>query len=62
MLILIGSCLLDASRDFHLAHRDLGILVGSWVAVEPNATGLPSDSLYHRRADHPRNYSRYRGI
>jgi len=29
-------------RDFHLAHRDLGIPVGSWVALEPNGTGLPS--------------------
>jgi hypothetical protein len=31
-----------SSRDFHLAHRDFGIPVGSWVAVEPNGTGLPS--------------------
>jgi hypothetical protein len=31
-----------SSRDFHLAHRDLEIPVGSWVAVEPNGTGLPS--------------------
>jgi len=31
-----------SSRDFHLAHRALGIPVGSWVAVEPNGTGLPS--------------------
>jgi len=42
MVILISSCLFIASRDFHLAHRDLGIPVGSWVAVEPNGTGLPS--------------------
>jgi hypothetical protein len=31
-----------SSRDFHLAHRGLGIPVGSWVAVEPNGTVLPS--------------------
>jgi hypothetical protein len=31
-----------SSRDFHLVHRDLGIPVGSWVAVEPNGMGLPS--------------------
>jgi len=30
-----------SSRDFHLAHRNLGIPVGSWVAVEPNGMGLP---------------------
>jgi hypothetical protein len=45
MLILINInylFLLVASRDFLLAHRDLGISVGSWVAVEPNGTGLPS--------------------
>ena len=30
------------SRDFHLAHRALVTTVGSWVAVEPNGTGLPS--------------------
>ena len=28
-------------RDSHLAHRDLGIPVGSWVVVEPNGTGAP---------------------
>jgi hypothetical protein len=26
-------------RNFHLAHRDLSISVGSWVAVEANAMG-----------------------
>jgi len=31
-----------SSRDFHLAHRDLGIPVGSWAAVEPNGAGPPS--------------------
>jgi len=30
------------SREFHLAHRDLSIPMGSWAAVEPNGTGLPS--------------------
>jgi len=31
-----------SSRDFRLAHRDLVTTVGSWVAVEPNGTRLPS--------------------
>jgi len=31
-----------ASREFHLAHRDSAITMGSWAAVEPNGTGLPS--------------------
>jgi len=31
-----------ASRGFHLPHRDLGISMGSLVAVEPSGTGLPS--------------------
>jgi len=30
------------SRDFHLVHADTQIRVGSWVAVEPNGTELPS--------------------
>jgi len=30
------------SRDFHLPQRDLGISMGSWVAVEPSGTGLLS--------------------
>jgi S1-C subfamily serine protease len=30
-----------SSRDFHLAHTSRAISVGSWVAVEPNGTGLP---------------------
>ena len=30
------------SRDFHLAHASRAIGVGSWAAVEPNGTGLPS--------------------
>ncbi|HWQ16639.1 MAG TPA: hypothetical protein VNL13_02275 [Sulfolobales archaeon] len=30
------------SRDFCLAHRDLGIPMGSWVAVESKGTWLPS--------------------
>jgi hypothetical protein len=42
MLILIGSFLFVASRDFHLAHTSRVIGVGSWVVVEPNGTGLPS--------------------
>ncbi|MEM1869153.1 MAG: hypothetical protein QXU90_03500, partial [Acidilobaceae archaeon] len=29
------------SRDFHLAHVNLGIHVDSWMAVELNDTGLP---------------------
>ena len=28
-----------ASGDFHLPHRDLGISMGSWVAVEPSGKG-----------------------
>jgi len=31
-----------ASRDFHLAHTSWVVSVGSWAAVEPNGTGLPS--------------------
>jgi hypothetical protein len=31
-----------SSRDFHLAHRALVTTMGSWVAVEPNGTGLSS--------------------
>jgi len=31
-----------ASRDFHLPQRDLGISMGSLVAVEPSGMGLPS--------------------
>ena len=31
-----------ASGDFHLPHRDLGISMGSWVAVEPSGMGLSS--------------------
>jgi hypothetical protein len=27
-----------------------------WTPVEPNAMGLPSESLCHRSADHPRSY------
>jgi len=30
------------SREFHLVRRDLAIPMGSWAAVEPNGTGLPS--------------------
>ncbi len=30
------------SRGFHLTHTDIGICMGSWVAVEPNGTELPS--------------------
>jgi hypothetical protein len=40
MLIFNDSFLLVASRGFHLAHRALGIPVGSWVAVEPSGTRL----------------------
>jgi len=42
MFILIISRLFVASRGFRLAHRDMGIPMGSWVAVEPNGTWLPS--------------------
>ncbi|MEM4832007.1 MAG: S8 family serine peptidase, partial [Sulfolobales archaeon] len=43
--IFIFVCLCSfVSRDFHLAHTDIGICMGSWVAVEPNGTGLPSSS------------------
>lgn len=42
MLIPIDLFLFVAFRDFLLAHRDLGISVGSWVAVETNGTRLPS--------------------
>jgi hypothetical protein len=31
-----------SSRDFHLPYRDLGISMGSLVAVEPSGKGLPS--------------------
>jgi hypothetical protein len=31
-----------SSRDFHLPQRDLGISMGSLMAVEPSGTGLPS--------------------
>jgi len=31
-----------SSRDFHLAYRALVTTVGSWMAVEPNGTRLPS--------------------
>jgi hypothetical protein len=31
-----------ASRGFHIPHRDMDIPMGSWVAVEPSGTGLPS--------------------
>jgi hypothetical protein len=37
-----------ASRDFRLAHRSRAVTVGSWAAVEPNGTRLPS------RGDPPR--------
>jgi hypothetical protein len=40
MLIFNDSFLLIASRSLYLAHRALGIPVGSWVAVEPSGTGL----------------------
>jgi len=30
------------SREFRVAHRDLSVPMGSWAAVEPNGTGLPS--------------------
>ena len=33
------SCL---RRNFHFVHRDLGVPMGSWMAVEPNSTRLPS--------------------
>jgi len=38
MLILISLYSFIAPRDFHLAHRVLGIPVGSWAAVEPDGT------------------------
>jgi hypothetical protein len=31
-----------ASGDLHIPQRDLGISMGSWVAVEPSGMGLPS--------------------
>jgi len=31
-----------SSKDLHLAHRALVATLGSWVAIEPNGTGLPS--------------------
>jgi len=31
-----------ASRDFHLAHNPFFRVMGSWVVVEENGTGLPS--------------------
>jgi hypothetical protein len=40
MLIFNDSFLLVAPRGFHLAHRALGIPVGSWVAAEPSETRL----------------------
>jgi hypothetical protein len=42
MFIHISLCLFVASRGFHLAHSPLDRAVGSWAAVEPNGTGLPS--------------------
>jgi hypothetical protein len=30
------------SKDFHLARTSRAIGVGSWAAIEPNGTGLPS--------------------
>jgi hypothetical protein len=38
----VSGCFVVSSKDFHLAHRALVTIVGSWVAVEPNGTGLPS--------------------
>jgi hypothetical protein len=40
MLIFNDSFLLIASRSLYLAHRALGIPVGSWVAAEPSETRL----------------------
>jgi len=40
MIIFNDSFLLVASRSLYLAHRALGIPVGSWVAVEPSGTRL----------------------
>ena len=34
------------SRGFYLAHRDLGIPMSSWAAVESNAIGLSSYDRY----------------
>jgi hypothetical protein len=42
MFILICLYSFVVSKDFHLTHRDLGIPVGSWIAVEPNEMELPS--------------------
>jgi len=42
MLILINLYLFVAPKDFHLAHKALVATVGSWAAVEPNGTRLPS--------------------
>ena len=37
---------LRSSRDFHLAHRDLSILMGSWVVVVGNGTTYQSTGTY----------------
>jgi len=44
MLVDVGLCSFIASRDFHLTRRGFPYPCGSWVAVEPNGTGLPSTS------------------
>ena len=48
MLILISLFLFVASRGFRLAHRDMGIPMGSWATVELNGTGLPSTECLPR--------------
>jgi len=47
IFILVCSCSF-ISKDFHLVHADLDICVGSWVAVKPNGTWLPSSSSLGR--------------
>ena len=36
-------------RDLRLAHKDLGILMDSWMIVGPNDTGLSSTATGPRR-------------
>ncbi len=39
----------SSSRDFRLVHNLFDRVIGSWVAVEPNGTGLPSRVRYPPR-------------
>ncbi|RLG80785.1 MAG: hypothetical protein DRO09_02715, partial [Thermoprotei archaeon] len=40
---IVADCI--CGRDFHLAHRDLGIPMGSWVAFIPNGIGDTSRGI-----------------